>query len=274
MVKPNLAKFVNDSEDDWDLYLQMGISAYNNSYNSSIGMSPYEARFGIKPTLLADVIMNNGSNEVTSQHLGDFIVGLKSAAEHIQKVVEFNKDLAHSKQKEQYDKRAQASAFFKVGDLVKINNFRIRPGRSKAFERKFIGPYKIVALCNEFNYELTAPDKRRELVHYNRMSHYYARDEIECILPQEFNRSSYKQGAISKTVNKPLQMSGYGYYNIISTQARLRRSKKNATTDTLPDQPTSDNVDLAPADPTLDRDQRAARRNAQREGDAGSESEA
>ncbi len=35
-VKPNLAKFVNDDHDDWDLFLQMAISAYNNSYHSSI----------------------------------------------------------------------------------------------------------------------------------------------------------------------------------------------------------------------------------------------
>ena len=57
VVKPNLAKFVNDKEDDWDLYLK--ISSYNNSYHSSIGMSPYEARYGARPTLLADIIMNN-----------------------------------------------------------------------------------------------------------------------------------------------------------------------------------------------------------------------
>jgi transposase InsO family protein len=47
-VKPNLAKYVNDSHDDWDLFLQMAISTYNNSFHSSIGMTPFEAQFGRK----------------------------------------------------------------------------------------------------------------------------------------------------------------------------------------------------------------------------------
>ena len=64
VVKPNLAKFVDDKEDDWNLYLQMAISSYNNSHHSSIGMSPYEARFGVRPTLVADVIMKNGTKDV------------------------------------------------------------------------------------------------------------------------------------------------------------------------------------------------------------------
>jgi hypothetical protein len=44
VVKPNLAKLVNDAENDWDLYVQMVISAYHES----IVMSPFEARFGNK----------------------------------------------------------------------------------------------------------------------------------------------------------------------------------------------------------------------------------
>ena len=41
VIKPNIAKYVNDDHDDWDLFLQMAISAYNNSYHSTIKMTPY-----------------------------------------------------------------------------------------------------------------------------------------------------------------------------------------------------------------------------------------
>ena len=58
-IKPNLAKFVNDKHDDWDRWLQLAVSAYNNSYHVSIKMSPHEALFGRKPVLVADVILNN-----------------------------------------------------------------------------------------------------------------------------------------------------------------------------------------------------------------------
>ncbi len=58
-VKPNIENIVNDSHDDWDLFVQMAISAYNNSYHSSIRMTPYEAQFGCKSFLVNDVIMNH-----------------------------------------------------------------------------------------------------------------------------------------------------------------------------------------------------------------------
>ncbi len=38
-IKPNLAKFVDFEQDDWDVFLPLAISSYNNSYNSSIGMT-------------------------------------------------------------------------------------------------------------------------------------------------------------------------------------------------------------------------------------------
>ena len=36
VVKPNLSKLVNDAENDWDRYVQMAISAYNQSLVSRI----------------------------------------------------------------------------------------------------------------------------------------------------------------------------------------------------------------------------------------------
>ena len=41
------------------MFVQMAISAYNNSYHSSIKMTPYEAQFGRKLILVSDVIMNH-----------------------------------------------------------------------------------------------------------------------------------------------------------------------------------------------------------------------
>ena len=35
-IKPNIAKLVNSNHDDWDLFVQMAASAYNNTYHASI----------------------------------------------------------------------------------------------------------------------------------------------------------------------------------------------------------------------------------------------
>ena len=42
LIKPCLAKLIDIDQDDWDVYLPMAISSYNNSFQSSIKMTPYE----------------------------------------------------------------------------------------------------------------------------------------------------------------------------------------------------------------------------------------
>ena len=52
VIKPALAKYVNDNEDDWDVYLQMTISVHNNTFHTSIGMAPYEAVWAASCTIM------------------------------------------------------------------------------------------------------------------------------------------------------------------------------------------------------------------------------
>lgn len=58
-LKPSIAKYVNDQHDNWDSFVQLIASAYNNAYHSTIGMSPYKAFFGRKPVQVADIILNS-----------------------------------------------------------------------------------------------------------------------------------------------------------------------------------------------------------------------
>jgi hypothetical protein len=223
VVKPNLAKFVNDTEDDWDVYLQMTISSYNHSYHASIGMSPFEARFGYKPTLVADVIMKNKTvNE--DKNLNSFASGMTKMADHINNVLNSNKQDAQQRQKFYYDRVLHANAFFKIGDLVKITNFRVRPGHSKAFEPKFLGPYSIIQRNNEFNYLLRANNVKDELVHYNRMSHYYAR-EPECEKPDQLNISTNKRQFAVQKHNAPKTTDERNLFLYASSIARANKKR-------------------------------------------------
>jgi hypothetical protein len=58
-IKPNLAKYIDFDQENWDVYLPLAISAYNNSYHSSIGMTPFEAHFCRPSVKLHDIILNN-----------------------------------------------------------------------------------------------------------------------------------------------------------------------------------------------------------------------
>jgi hypothetical protein len=196
-IKPNLAKYVNDSHDDWDLFLQMAISAYNNSFHSSIGMTPFEAQFGRKSILVADVIMNHQLPAATRlKDVADFTFALRESAAYINEVIRENTLIAQDKQQSAYNRFVKDRSIFKVGDIVKINNYRTRVGYSAAFEKKFLGPYRIVKVLGDLNYQLEAPNLAPQIVHYNRMLPYNVRNEF--LVEQPSNSTAEVPVAISQ----------------------------------------------------------------------------
>ena len=179
VIKPNIAKYVNDDHDNWDLFLQMAISAYNNSYHSTIKMTPYEAQFGRKPVIVAEVIMNNQLPANTKiKDVSQLTVALRKSAEFITEIIRENTINAQAKQKFYYDRFVKDRAQFHIGDMVKINNYRSRIAHSKAFEPKFLGPYKITKILGELNYQLESTILPPQIVHYNRMTHFHVRSEF------------------------------------------------------------------------------------------------
>ena len=175
-IKPTLAKFVSAAHDDWDTFLPMALSAYNNSYHSTIKMTPYEAQFGRPSTQISDVIMHNQlPHDTKPSDVNDFTLQLRRSAEHISRMVQENTAQAQDKQKRSYDKFVKNNAQFHVGDTVKITSFRHRIGLSKSFEPKFAGPYSIGERVNDLTYKLQSPVLRPEVVHYNRMLKFHLR---------------------------------------------------------------------------------------------------
>ena len=178
-VKPNLAKFVAAEHDNWDVYLQMAISAYNNSFHASIQMTPYEAFFGRPSVSVAEVIMNSQLPADTKiRNVADFIIKLRQSAFKINKILAENIKAAQATQKQYYDRFVNEKIKFAVGDLVKINNVRKQVGHSKAFEKKFIGPYQIMNIIDGITYQLVSPyGLKPETVHYNRLFKWVSRLE-------------------------------------------------------------------------------------------------
>ena len=142
-LKPSIAKYVNDEHDDWDTFVQLSTSAYNSAYHASIQMTPFEAIFGRKPVLLADVVLNNQLPHYTRiNDVSKYILGLRQNATSIIERVKSSLLAAQAKQKSFYDNQLKYKNEFVVGDLVMINNTKQRPNHSKAFEPKFVAHTK------------------------------------------------------------------------------------------------------------------------------------
>ncbi len=170
-IKPNLAKYVNDDHSDWDEFLQLAVAAYNSANHASTGMSPYEALFARPPVNVIDLIIGNELPEDTKRgNVSEFVKQLKLQALRIN-------GTAQAKQKHYHDKFVRDAAEYRVGDKVKINNYRARINRSKAFEPKFLGPYEVTKICGDLTYEINN-GKTPLKVHYKRMHKYHERNEI------------------------------------------------------------------------------------------------
>ena len=178
-IKPSLAKFVNENHSDWDMYLPMAISAYNNSYHESIKMTPFEALYGRPSVQVADIITNRQLPPNTKlSDVASFTKNLRIKARYICDIIQQNTDEARLRQKLNHDQRiTKEHAEYHLGDYVLINNFRSRPGHSKCFEPKFCGPYKIVEI-KDLTYKLVSDKLRPETVHINRLKPYHSRMPI------------------------------------------------------------------------------------------------
>ena len=178
VIKPNLAKYLADSHDDWDVYLGLAVNSYNNTVQSSIGMAPAEALFNRPAVLMADVICNHRLPATTKMNnVGEYTLNLWRNAQRIRSDISFNKEHAQLKQKENYDRTVKDARTFDVGDLVKIKNFKKTPGACAAFEKKLVGPFKVIKKHNELSYEICMNGGKSKVVHYNRMLPFYARSD-------------------------------------------------------------------------------------------------
>ena len=131
-----LRAYALENQNSWDRMLRYAEFSYNNSYQSSLQMSPFEALYGRKcRTLLYWTEAGEG------QVLGPDL--LKEAEDQVKSIREKLKT-AQNRQKSYADNRRRELAFIpgdhvyiKVSPLKRMHHFRI----SGKLAPRFIGPF-------------------------------------------------------------------------------------------------------------------------------------
>ena len=137
---------------NWDAYLPLAEFAYNNSYQSSIGMAPFEALYGRKcrsPLCWTEL----SERSITGPEIVD---QTSRQIENIrQKLI-----TAQSRQKSYADRRRRPLEF-EIGDHVFL---KVSPvtgvGRSikvRKLSPKYLGPFEILAKVGPVAYRLALP---------------------------------------------------------------------------------------------------------------------
>ena len=166
----------------WDRYIPLIEFSYNNSFQSSIGMAPYEALYGWKcRTPVCWMELNE------HKVIGPDIV--KDTEEKLQ-VIRKRLKVASDRQKSYVDLKKR-DIEYEVGDKVflKVSPWRkiLRFGQKGKLSPRFIGPYEILERIGSVAYRLALPSELAKLhdVFHVSMLQRYRSDESHILPVQE-----------------------------------------------------------------------------------------
>ncbi|KAK5802526.1 hypothetical protein PVK06_030126 [Gossypium arboreum] len=166
----------------WERYLPLIEFAYNNSFQSSIKMAPYEALYGRKcrtPLFWTEL----GESKI-------FRVDLIRDAEQKVKVIRESLKIASDRQKSYADLKRK-DIEYQVGDKVflKVSPWKkiLRFGRKGKLSPRFIGPYEISERVGPVAYRLILPPELKKVhdVFHVSMLRRYRSDPSHVISPSE-----------------------------------------------------------------------------------------
>jgi len=148
---------------DWDLKLPFVEFAINNSVNTSTGVTPFFANYGLHPWVPAD-LATGALLAVDSPDVMDIVDKIAS----INKLVEHNLSVAQDQQAA-IANRGRREEIFKVGDLVMVSHENRThgtavPTATAKLRDRFLGPYRVEKVVNNNAYKLEFQDGRAHKV--------------------------------------------------------------------------------------------------------------
>lgn len=156
VLEEYLRHFVSPKQDNWDELLPVAEFAINNSFQESIGMTPFYMTYGYHPTSPLTVQVESPDSNVPAAT--DFVSNIEAAVKQA-------KELWHKAQQRQ---KATADADrsdveLEVGQQVLLSTENIRlksPGTQKLLPR-YVGPFAVKARKGSVTYELELPSSLR-----------------------------------------------------------------------------------------------------------------
>ena len=186
-----LRAYVNPSGKDWIEKLGMAEYAYNDSYHTAIGCTPFFLNFGEHPRSPLTLSIRQQSMRMSSSTFAKQMqFNVKTAKQLLVK--------AQNRMKQQYDKRHTHKEFVEGTEvLLSTENLKLT-GCSKFWPR-YIGPFKITKVINTHAYELALPEHWfiHPVFHISLLKEYKSDGSFQpALVPTELSDDMYHIDAI------------------------------------------------------------------------------
>ena len=147
-------------EGSWDRHIPLVEFVYNNSFQSSIGMAPYEALYGRKcrtPLCWKEL---SEKKVISPDLIQETEEKVKMIRERLKVITDRQKSYANMKRKDiRYE--IGEKVFLKVSPWKKV----IRFGKNGKLSPRFIGPYEVIEKVGPMAYRLAFPSKLEKIHH-------------------------------------------------------------------------------------------------------------
>ncbi|XP_070037045.1 uncharacterized protein [Nicotiana tomentosiformis] len=156
-VEQYLRYFVAYSPHEWVPTLPWAEFWYNTAFQTSVGMTPFQALYGREPPTIARYVLGSASDDLIEQYMlwRDEVLG----------ILKFNLSKSQSRMKKDADK-GRTDDHFEEGDwvFVKLQPYKqqsLRSAHQHKLSRKYFGPYKVLKRIGSVAYKLQLPEKAR-----------------------------------------------------------------------------------------------------------------
>ena len=143
-----LVKFVQNKKEDWDLFIDTSIFAYNTSHHESTSYTPFDLMFGRRAYLPVELNMrkttlNDLLNEKKQENMIETIDRLTRIRKLNLEGAKIKIQEAQKKQKHYYDLKHAKSEVYKIGAKVLLKDLLRKKRKGGKLDSKWLGPFKI-----------------------------------------------------------------------------------------------------------------------------------